>query len=150
VRKNLEFDNIKSVGGNLWQEDALDIVEEISREQKDDRYSIMNSNIDHKNTKGAIEYCQKNNYNYELINGCAYKEFLVRLGRNKGFIFFPKTPETLSRIVVEARMMGMKVITNRLVGATKEDWFKFKGSELVDIMREKRQQIPQIVLNSYE
>ena len=75
---------------------------------------------------------------------------MVRLGSNTGFVFFPKTPETLSRIVVEARMMGLKVVTNGLVGATKENWFKYKGSELIDIMRAKRQQIPNIVLSSYE
>ena len=34
------------------------------------------------------------------------------------------TAETLSRIVVEARMMDMKVITNNLPGAVKEPWFK--------------------------
>ena len=47
-------------------------------------------------------------------------------------------------------MMGLKVITNGLVGATKEEWFKYKGSELVDVMRAKRQEIPNIVLSSYE
>ena len=150
VKKNLELDNIKSVGGNLWNETTLSTIQEISNQDKSNRYSIMNSNIDHKNTKGAVDYCEKNNYNYELINACAYEEFLVRLGSNAGFVFFPKTPETLSRIVVEARMMGLKVITNKLVGATKEEWFKYKGSELIDIMRRKRQQITNIVLSSYE
>jgi len=67
-----------------------------------------------------------------------------------GFVFFPKTPETLSRIIVESRMMGMKVITNQLPGAVKEEWFKLKGKALVDIMRAKRQEIPNIVLQSFE
>ena len=47
-------------------------------------------------------------------------------------MFFPKTPETLSRVIVESRMMGMSVITNNLVGATKEDWYALKGEELID------------------
>ena len=57
----------------------------------------------------------------------------------------PKTPETLSRIVVEARIMGMSVVTNKLVGATKEDWFSLKGEELVDVMCLKREEIPNIL-----
>ena len=61
-------------------------------------------------------------------------------------IFFPKTPETLSRIVVEARMMGMSVVTNNLVGATKEDWFSLKGAELIEVMKEKRESITSTVL----
>ena len=61
-------------------------------------------------------------------------------------IFFPKTPETLSRIVVEARMMGMSVVTNNLVGVTKEDWFSLKGAELIEVMKEKRESITSTVL----
>jgi len=62
-------------------------------------------------------------------------------------VFFPKTPETLSRIVVEARMMGVKIITNKLVGATKEEWFKLKGVELVEEMRARREQILKTIVD---
>ena len=75
-----------------------------------------------------------------------YRLFLERIGANDTLLFLPKTPETLSRIVVEARMMGMKVITNARVGATKEEWFKLKGKELIDLMKQKREEIPSKVL----
>ena len=150
VKSNLELDTIKSLGGNLWSEEVLTLLEEYSLRQKQEKYSIMNSNIGHKNTIEAVRYCKYKNYEYDLINPCSYKEFLSRLGQNQGFVFFPKTPETLSRIIVESRMMGMKVITNQLPGAVKEEWFKLKGKALVDIMRTKRQEIPNIVLQSFE
>ena len=38
VRKNLEFNNIKSVGGNLWHEDTLNTIQEISSQDKNNRY----------------------------------------------------------------------------------------------------------------
>ena len=72
------------------------------------------------------------------------------MGSNESFVFFPQTPETLSRVVVEARMMDMKVITNNLPGAVKEPWFKKRGTELIDIMRNKRQEISNIVINIFE
>ena len=50
-------------------------------------------------------------------------------------------PETLSRVVVEARMMNMKVTTSKNVGAISEDWFKLKGLELIDFMRNKKIEI---------
>ena len=90
------------------------------------------------------------NYDYELINPCSYEEFLFRLGQNEGFVFFPKTPETLSRIIVEARMMDMKVITNNLPGAVKEPWFEKRGVELIEIMRNKRKEISDKVINIFE
>ena len=110
----------------------------------------MVSNNRHKNTKDAVLYCKAKDIDYDLILPSIYHEFLERLSDNDKFIFFPKTPETLSRVVVESRMCGMKVITNKNVGATYEPWFELKGNDLINHMRDKRQQIPQIVLDSYE
>jgi len=150
VQKNLSLDNIISIGGNLWSEDVLDLLESYSKNPKSKKYSIMNSHIGHKNTIDAVRYCKYKNYDYDLINPCPYEEFLQRLGQNEGFVFFPKTPETLSRIIVESRMMDMKVITNKLPGAVGEPWFEKRGTELIDIMRNKRQDISDTVINIFE
>ena len=42
-------------------------------------------------------------------------------------------------------MMGLSVVTNSLVGATKEDWFSLKGEELIEFIKNKRIEIPNIV-----
>tara|TARA_Y100000034_G_C6666845_1_gene292577 strand:- start:313 stop:645 length:333 start_codon:yes stop_codon:yes gene_type:complete len=106
----------------------------------------MLSNIDHKNTNDAIKYCSLQRKKYELIPPLPYYDFLKRLGTNDTLVFLPKTPETLSRIVVEARMMGMRVITNNRVGAAKEEWFSLKGKELIEVIRHKREEISNKVL----
>jgi len=142
IFKNLNIRNIHNVGGNLWPEETLNKIAILSENEKQDCYSIMVSNIKHKNTKGAIEYCQHHRLNYELIQPCNHLEFLEKLSKNKGLVFLPKTPETLSRIVVEARMLGCEVRTiNRKVGATSEEWFSFKNKELIDVFRKKRDDI---------
>ena len=56
--------------------------------------------------------------------------------------------ETLCRVVVEARMMNMKAITNGVLGATSEEWFSLKGKELIDLMRQKRESIPKYILET--
>ena len=146
VERNLKTDNIKSVGGNLWSLEALDLLECLSLADKDSRCAILDSPIPHKNTREAVGYCEAKDLPYELCSSNSYKAFLEQLSKNDTLVFFPQTPETLSRIVVESRMLGMRVITNRLVGATQESWFKLKGKDLIDLMRERRSQIPQIVL----
>jgi len=148
VKKNLEMDNIISVGGNLWTEQTLKSLSLLSKNDKHDRCSIMSSNISHKGMDHAKFYCGKNNLEYDLISPCEHSEFLKKLGANSTLVFFPKTPETLSRIIVEARMMNMKVVTNGLVGAVSESWFAEKGEKLVDIMRNKRIEIPTMVLEA--
>lgn len=116
VKRNLNIDNITNLGGNLWSDADFENFESFSRTEKKDKCSIMNSAIEHKNTAGAIKYCIHKNYEYDLIGGSAYYDFLRNVSKNDKFVFFPLTPETLSRVVVESRMMNMKVITNKRVG----------------------------------
>ena len=71
------------------------------------------------------------------------------LSSNDKFIFLPKTPETLSRVVVEARMLGVKVLTNKNVGAVYEPWFAMKGEELIEFMINKRDVIPELVKEKF-
>tara|TARA_R100001082_G_scaffold106750_1_gene79899 strand:+ start:5452 stop:6297 length:846 start_codon:yes stop_codon:yes gene_type:complete len=148
VERNLNLDNIISVSGNLWSKEMLDYLEKIStsQEEKYEICSIMYSSIPNKNVEESILYCKVNGLKSEKIMPCSHREFLTKLNKNKTLVFFPKTLETLSRIVVEARMLNCRVITNRKIGATSEDWFKLKGQPLIDKMREKRQSIPDIVL----
>ena len=61
-------------------------------------------------------YCKVKNVPYELVGSLPYSEFLEKLGQNETFLFFPETMETLCRVVVEARMMNMKAITNGVLG----------------------------------
>ena len=145
VESNLKLDNIISLGGNLWSEDSLETMLSMSRVNKKPSCAIMNSTNWHKNTADAIKLCKAKQWDYDIIPPCGYIEFLLRLGQSEKFVFLPKTPETLSRIAVEARMMGLSVITNNMVGATKEEWFSLKGEELINIMFEKRKLIPNLI-----
>ena len=145
VFKNLQLDNIISLGGNLWSTEDLNLIRNLNKNEKKDVISILDSNIAHKNTQGAISFCNKKELSYELIKSSNYQSFLKMMSKNKKFIFLPKTPETLSRIVVEARMLGCGVISNQLVGATQEDWFNLKGDDLVDYFLNKRQEIFNII-----
>jgi|TARA_R100000008_G_C3539393_1_gene143905 hypothetical protein len=149
ARENLDLDNIISVGGNLWPESILNKIEELSAHKKTECHSVMNSPIDHKNTRDALIYCKAKDLKYEMIPPCAYEEFIVRLSKNETFVFFPKTIETLCRVVVEARMLGCKVITNDNVSATEEEWFSLKGKELIDKVRSMRDTIPEMVLTKF-
>jgi hypothetical protein len=145
IEKNTGLKNIISVGGNLWSEESLEILESMALKQKKDKFSIMDTSNWHKNTADAVKYCIAKKYQYDLVKPAPYAAFLQNLGNNKNFIFLPKTPETLSRIVVEARMCGMNVIVNKNVGAKYEDWFSLKGVELINFMRLKKKEIIETV-----
>lgn len=150
LSKNIFSDNIQSVSGNMWSIESLLHMEKLSKINKNNCYSILNSNNPLKGTEKALEYCNKNNIKYELVCDKSYFIFLEKIAKNEGFIFLPSVPETLSRISCEARMMNVKLIANQLVAATKEDWFLKKGSDLIEYMKNKREQIPNMVLDSFK
>tara|TARA_R110002020_G_scaffold90434_3_gene220184 strand:- start:3576 stop:4412 length:837 start_codon:yes stop_codon:yes gene_type:complete len=150
VRKNLELDNIVSLGGNLWSEEHFSLLEELSKQPKADTCAIMNSPVPHKNTQEAVQYCNALGLGYVLVPPSDTPTFLRDLGSHSTLVFFPKTPETLSRIVVEARMMGMKTKTTNNIGAIHEEWFSKKGLDLIEFMRYRQKEIVNIVLESLD
>lgn len=146
IENNLGLKNLINLSGNLWPVHTLRVLKLLNKHSKTDKTSILDSPIGHKNTTTAESYCQLKKVAYEKIKSGDYHDFLERLSRNGKFLFIPKTPETLSRVVVEAKMMGIKVITNRNVGASYEDWFHLSGFDLIDKMVEKRSSIIDMIV----
>ena len=156
ISTNIDIDNLFNVSGNLWSDDSLEIMRILSKKEKNDCYSILDSRIGHKNTRETVYYCEAKKLPYRLVASPYrlvaspdYQEFLSLLSDNDKFIFLPKTPETLSRVVVEARMMNIKTVTNKRVGASHETWFNLKGEELIDLMYEKKNKITKKVLEIF-
>ena len=87
------------------------------------------------------------NYDYVLISASAPDDFLSLLSSNKRLVFFPQTPETLSRVCVEARMMGVELIVSKNVGAVHEGWISLKGETLVSFMKNKKTEIKNKVVS---
>ena len=146
VKLNTGLENLVNLSGNMWSKSSLDLMERLSKKQKKDECSIMNSSIHHKNTKEAIMYCEYTKKTYNLISSQNYESFLDQLSDNQTFVFFPKTPETLSRVVVEARMMDMGVIVNKMIGATREPWYDLRGTPLIEYMHAKKIAIKETVI----
>ncbi len=137
---NVVTPRIMSIGSNLWSKDILNYIEKKLNEKivKNDNYVIFESVFEHKNTTGAVQEAVRKGLKYELVKDLSPEKFIDKLIESKGIIFLPNLAESLSRIVVEARMCGCKVISNNLCGATKEEWFKLKEMDLVKFIRDEQ------------
>lgn len=140
IYKNLNIDNIINMSGNLWDPTKKELFLHLVNRKKRDRSAIMLTNNHHKNTIGSVNYCKSQNLDYELIPPLSHEKFLDKLSNNKQLVFFPQTPETLSRIAVEARMLNMGLVTNGNLGAATESWFSMKGTELIEYVFHEMQQ----------
>jgi len=138
IEKNLQIDNVISISCSLWSEDKLNFIESLVNQEteKIEKYCIINSDNQIKGTKEAVQYCQQKGLDYELVGPLPEKQLLEQISKFKYFVFFPHVLETLSRITVEAKMLGCKVLTRKnLLGAASEDWFDLNGIELISKIR---------------
>lgn len=125
----------------LWAEDELKMFEGILQNNKTkiNKHIIYNSKNWIKNTNGAIDYCKLKNIPYDLLeNDNNRYDFLNKLAKYSHLVFFPIARETLCRFVVEARCLGVNVITKGDYGAVLEPWFKkYKEHDLINYLKEK-------------
>tara|TARA_R100000005_G_C4878931_1_gene131553 strand:+ start:304 stop:558 length:255 start_codon:yes stop_codon:yes gene_type:complete len=84
-----------------------------------------------------------------LVYDDDYYSFIKKLGLFSAISFVPFTPETLSRVCVEAKMMGLEVYTTNLVGATYEPWFDKKGQDMIDEMKNRRASVVDLICNQF-
>ncbi len=142
LQKNLLLGTVVNLGCNLWSEERLDMLEPLIGTEKTKKNVILHSNNKNKGMPYAIQYCERNNIEYEFIMPCEYGEFIKQLAQTERVFFFPQWLESFNRVIIEARILGCKVTSNKLIGATSEPWFKnYKGKELLQFLRDKREEI---------
>ena len=111
----------------------------------------MDSNNPIKRRLDCINYCKKNNIDYDLIKDADHKKFLEKLSNYSGIVFMTGHLETCCRVIVEAKMLGLKIITQRkLIGAYSEEWSSLNGVDLVEEIKSLSQNSVNIFLESFD
>ena len=149
---SLNLPNCKKVisaAGSIWSEEFINFVENSLKDSvtKNNKAAIIESSNEIKGQTEAEEYCKKNNIEYDLVSAPNPKSLYNILRKYEYFVFFPKTPETFSRIFMEAKLAQCKIITNSLVGAVNEKYTYSDPKILVDELRETKSQITNMFEN---
>lgn len=137
--KNLLLKNIVNLKGNLWLdlhiEQARKLYKdtETLREEKNPTFwGVLMSDNPNKGTPQAIKYCQDKDLPFDLIRPATWKHFLMSMTGFAGIVFLPTWVESFNRVLVEARLLGLKVKTNNRIGCESDGWLKYKGDEMFE------------------
>ena len=152
LSKNLDIDTAISVGSSLWSEEFLESISKIKLPEKNGKAAIIESNNKIKNQQKSEEWCKQNNMPYEVIFATTPLALANKLAEFEYLVFFPGVLETFSRIVVEAKMVGCKLITKggaRLLGCASEEWFTADREIIIAEMQAARQKTLQTVENIF-
>lgn len=141
IYKNTLLQNIVNLAGNIWDDIDLSILENHIESDKKIKFAILDSNNKNKGKPVAIKYCEENDIKYDLIKFQNYELFIKDLSTVETLIFFPQWVETYNRVAVEARILGCKLITNNLIGVTTESYYKLKGKELFEFIKQNNENV---------
>ena len=131
IESNLSLDNVHNIGTSLWSKEKLAFIRKISGQDKTG-IAVLNSSNPTKGTHEAIAFCESRQLTYDLISSQDEKEFLKKLSNFKKLVFMPQVLETFCRLVVEAKMLGCKVITKpNMLGFSSEECYSLDGEDLV-------------------
>ncbi len=144
--KNLNNVKVLNFSGNLWPVETLDLIEALSYKPKNGKACIL-SNDDYgiKGVDRAIDFCNKTYLKYDLIPKLSHHDFLKFISDYSTYVFFPRTPETLSRVTIEARLMNLSVITSQYTSAVHEEFYKLNNKEILIYLKNKRTDILQSI-----
>ena len=146
--RSVKLDNIINFSGNLWADDTLDLILSLSKTPKNGKAAILGE--DDYGIKGrdvSIEFCKKVHLKYELLPKTDHQSFLNNLSKYSTYVFFPKSPETLSRVCIEARLMGLSVITSDYTAAVHESFFDYESDKMIEYIKNKPNQIKKLILD---
>lgn len=121
-------DNKKSVLSSCFTKENLEAFKKLKKKKKNNKYAIIDGNGGwHTEAKGiskSIEYAKQNNLEYDLIKTKTHPELLEILSTYKGLITLPIIHDTCPRVTIEARFMGLDLITNDFSQHITEEWWK--------------------------
>ena len=144
--RSVKLDNIINFSGNLWADDTLDLILSLSKTPKNGKAAILGE--DDYGIKGrdiSIEFCKKVHLKYELLPKTDHHSFLKNLSKYSTYVFFPRSPETLSRVSIEARLMGLSVITSDYTAAVHESFFDYESNKMIEYIKDKPKQILKLI-----
>ncbi len=149
INKNLNLSNTFNLGSSLW---SLDELNELSKLDisKNKKAAIVASDNPVKNQAACEKYCKSKNIPYEIIQADNSLHLAKKLAEYEYLVFFPTVPESLCRVAVEAKMVGCKVITNKMLGASSEPWFRGSSHEIIEEMRQAPKKTLDVIEGAFQ
>ena len=135
-----------SLGMNLWSDEDLSLLEKLIGTPKTRKTGIIDSINKNKGTPYAVAYCRKNNIEFDFIKQATQEKFYEELSKTENLVFFPQWLESFSRLAVEARVLGVKLTTNKAVGSMSEPFAKLSGLPLLNEIKRAQKETKPLVL----
>jgi len=122
-----------SVLSSCFLKKDLAKMELLRQKPKNGRYAIVDGlggwHTQAKGVSEALDMANASGFDYSLIKTHTHGELLEKLSDFASLIFLPVIHDTCPRIVIEAKLMGLEVLTNSRAQHVYEDWWHNKSPD---------------------
>lgn len=118
--------NKNTVLSSVFSHQTLEYIKKLREQNKNTPktgWIVLGSNSWVKGYKNALETCKTLNTHPEIVWNVPYEKLLERLSMAEGLIYVPVGADTCPRLVVEAKLLGCKLVINDFVQHKDEKWF---------------------------
>lgn len=128
----------QTVLSSIFDPNFFNVVE-VMKSSADTRqgWIVLGSDSWIKGKEDAIKWCQDNGKEFEVIWDLPYEEVLGKLASAEGFVYLPRGGDTCPRMVIEAKLLGCKVVTNDNVQHQNEDWWQLSPELICDYLQKR-------------
>lgn len=98
-------------------------------------WAVYKSNNWIKGYENAVDHCKMHGLRRCDFGNMEWQRTMRWLRRREGLVFLPNGRESCSRITVEARILGCKIIVNDKVPVAQEEWFKKEPADMIAFLR---------------
>ena len=136
---------------SCFTSDSFKKMKEYRSKPKSEKYAVIDGHQGwHSEAKGvtkSINYAVTKNLAYDVFKTDTHDEMLDRLSEYKGLIFLPTIEDTCPRITIEAKLMGLEVITNENSQHTSESWWNSSLEEMEEYLKERPELLHQKLIS---
>ena len=113
---------------SVFQEEFFAKIKKL-KESEIDRsgWLVFDSSSWVKGTEDSENYCIEKGLEYKKIKDLPYDDFLMELRKSEGVVYLPPGGDTCPRMIIEAKLLGCKLVINENVQHSKEIWFDTKS-----------------------
>jgi hypothetical protein len=152
----LEVDkNSLIVIGSNFTDNAYNLIDKLNKKRAESEswiendYLVFDSSNPLKGRKETVAYCEEHKINYHLFSNLSPNQLLRLMSKSKGIVYMPTMHDTCPRLLIEAKMLGLDVVTNNYVQNANEAWFRDGDSYSIKNYLLKNKQLFALLINQY-
>lgn len=112
-----------TIVGGVFSDEILDYILSLKDTPKQDQAFVLYSGSWIKGYSNASRYCRENKIKELTVGNIGYRDCLRAMATCSTLVYLPNGFDVSCRMVTEAKLLGLKIITNNLVQHVTEPWF---------------------------